>query len=755
MMTGLCEVDSTQDSETGEQVALKSVQATGQISGLMLEMTVRQHYCNTSNRNIETVYTLPLAWGAVLMGISAEINGRRQAGMVLEKNEAQHQYEEAITKGDMPVMLEQSSRGLYTINLGNLKSGEEAVIEYQYAQLLRFEQNRIRLSIPTTIAPRYGDAHKDGGLRPHESTDSSRLVEYPFDLSIRIDGEAAKGAIESPSHAITVAVTESGLVATLARNGYLDRDFVLTMDGVNSPSLASVVKDDDGYTALASFCPEIKAAPNMAINLKILVDCSGSMGGESITSAKLALHHVLSGLGANDHFSYSRFGSDILHDFPSMLSAQPSVIERASALVDVTDANLGGTEIEKALHSTFALKGGGEGADVLLITDGEVWDIEKVIKLAQKSGHRIFAIGVGSSPADSLLRQLAEDTGGACDLVGPFEDIEQAITRMFRRIRLQRVTDLRVDWGTEPCIWNTQPPKVLFDGETVHVFAGFSKQLVESPILSFIAHGHDQRIEITAPIPELFDTQTLCRIAGDNRLKTASEIDSVSLAMRYQLVTDKTNLFLVHQREGEDKATELPRLQKILQMQAARWGDGSDYLMCKSICIGTSRALSIVDQMPLGSAQARTPAFLRKDSSNLFSDQTSQQVAFSKSQIGVRPDEVISLINLNLTHPDDLYYVIRFLESMQLPGRVSDYRHEAASLGASSSEIWTVLLLWLAKHFGTEGNLSRQANRALNTLSKEMDVVLLNKLLQVLAGRLSVDMQDYWHEPLVPEVIHA
>ena len=493
----------------------------------------------------------------------------------------------------------------------------------------------------------------------------------------------------------------------------------------------------------------------MAINLKILVDCSGSMRGESITSAKLALHHVLSGLGANDHFSYSRFGSDILHDFPSMLSAQPSVIERASALVDVTDANLGGTEIEKALHSTFSLKGGGEGADVLLITDGEVWDIEKVIKLAQKSGHRIFAIGVGSSPADSLLRQLAEDTGGACDLVGPFEDIEQAITRMFRRIRLQRVTDLRVDWGTEPCIWKTEPPKVLFDGETVHVFAGFSKQLAESPILSFIAHGHDQRTEITAPIPELFDTQTLCRIAGNDRLKTASEIDSLNLAMRYQLVTDKTNLFLVHQREGEDKATDLPRLQKILQMQAARWGDGSDYLMCKSICIKTSRALSIVDQMPLGSAQARTPAFLRKDSSNLFSDQTSQQVAFSKAQVGIRPDEVISVINLNLTHPDDLYYVIRFLESMQFPGRVSDYRHEADSLGASSSEIWTVLLLWLAKHFGTEGNLSRQANRALNTLSKEMDVVLLNKLLQVLASKFSVDMQDYWNEPLVPEEINA
>jgi hypothetical protein len=36
-----------------------------------------------------------------------------------------------------------------------------------------------------------------------------------------------------------------------------------------------------------------------------------------------------------------------------------------------------------------------------------------------------------------------------------------------------------------------------------------------------------------------------------------------------------------------------------------------------------------------------------------------------------------------------------------------------------------------------------------------MDVALLNKLLQVLASKFSVDMQDCWHEPLVPEEINA
>jgi Ca-activated chloride channel family protein len=43
----------------------------------------------------------------------------------------------------------------------------------------------------------------------------------------------------------------------------------------------------------------------------------------------------------------------------------------------------------------------------------QVWDISATVESAKSSGHRIFAIGVGSTPVDPLLRQLAEQTGGA------------------------------------------------------------------------------------------------------------------------------------------------------------------------------------------------------------------------------------------------------------------------------------------------------------------------------------------------------
>lgn len=86
----------------------------------------------------------------------------------MEKKQATERYEEAISKGDSPIMVERSARGLYTANLGNLKPGEDAVIEIDYAQLLRFEQDQIRITVPTTVGPRYGDAHRTAGLAAHE-----------------------------------------------------------------------------------------------------------------------------------------------------------------------------------------------------------------------------------------------------------------------------------------------------------------------------------------------------------------------------------------------------------------------------------------------------------------------------------------------------------------------------------------------------------------------------------------------------------
>ena len=73
----------------GEEVAMKSVHVHGKLDGLLLRMKIRQTYTNESEDTLETVYTFPLAWGATLLNLAVELNGKRLNGTVIEKKSRQ------------------------------------------------------------------------------------------------------------------------------------------------------------------------------------------------------------------------------------------------------------------------------------------------------------------------------------------------------------------------------------------------------------------------------------------------------------------------------------------------------------------------------------------------------------------------------------------------------------------------------------------------------------------------------------------
>jgi hypothetical protein len=82
-----------------------------------------------------------------------------------------------------------------------------------------------------------------------------------------------------------------------------------------------------------------------------------------------------------------------------------------------------------------------------------------------------FAIGVGSAPAESLLKDLAEQTGGACELVTPSESISEAVLRMTQRIRSARTSSIAIHWEGGEVLWQSKLPKQVFSDETIHVHA--------------------------------------------------------------------------------------------------------------------------------------------------------------------------------------------------------------------------------------------------------------------------------------------
>jgi Ca-activated chloride channel family protein len=583
---------------------LEGIRVTGELYGLMLELSVEQWFHNPLGKNVEVVYTFPLPWGAVLLGVDVQLGDRHLVGAVVEKQQAEASYEEALSEGNAVLLLERNHDHSYCLNLGNLGAGEQCVITLRYAQTLQFEQHGLRLLIPTAIAPRYGRDVADGGLQPHQACVHDLLAEYPFDITLQLCGELAHARVASPSHPVSVAAHSRGadaiLTVSLARRGALDRDFVLSIDqliGDSSVVLARDCVEKDCVVALASFCPRIPTQAAPAIALKILVDCSGSMEGDSLEAAKRSLQAIVRQLGQSDRFSLSRFGSDVEHHSRGLWLATDVTRLSAQRWIDALQADLGGTEMEAALRSTFALSPT-TPADVLIVTDGEISAIDRVISSAKVSGHRVFAVGIGSSPAESHLRRLAEATLGACDFVAPGEAVEPAVLRMFARLRSPRLTDLALVWPADlQPRWVSSLSKAAFDGDTIKVFALLQHPQEAQPVCVGKVRLLGRR-SVTGDLEEVGSADfppaveqgdTLSRLAAFHRLQSAEAdwltgeaLEAAQLAVAYQLVTEKTSFLLVHQRDEEHKARSMPDLYKIKQMVPAGWSGFGSVMFSRS-----------------------------------------------------------------------------------------------------------------------------------------------------------------------------
>ncbi len=576
---------ATMETAHGD-VVLEEVGIDAAIDDLMAVVSVCQRYRNPGATHIEAVYTFPLPLEAVLLQFEMELGDRRMAGTVVAKPDAEERYEDAIAEGDAAVRLEQSQPGLYTANVGNLAPGETATVRFRYGLLLRWNGDTVRLMMPTTIAPRYGDPTAGGGLAPHQAPEFGFDAERSFRLQAAVRGVLQGARWASPSHAIAITPETARTVIEIARPAAMDRDVVLEARAAQAADTRALLARDGGdWVVLASFRPELTGLSEPAAhrNLKIVVDCSGSMNGDSIAQVRIAGERILDSLRPGDLFDIVAFGSHQRTLFGRETLASTASVARARRFVRGLDADMGGTEIEAGLRAAYRSAGEpGMARDLLLITDGEVWETDRAVAEARRSGHRIFTVGVGSSVAEPFVRALADATGGACELVAPREDMAERIHRHFQRILAPPARTARVVWPAPVQRTVPDPLPPPYPGDTMHLFGSFAERPCGPIALELaLADGRTitQRMEVgpepaAAAAVEWPSTarSDLARMAAAQRLPAIDdEAAATDLAVRYQLLSERTDYLVVHVRAEADKANDMPSLVKVPQMPAAGW----------------------------------------------------------------------------------------------------------------------------------------------------------------------------------------
>ncbi len=436
---------------------------------------------------------------------------------------AEAQYEEAISSGDLPVMLERSGKDLYTANIGNIQIGDEVVIEIDYAQILKAEDGAIRFSLPTTIAPRYGDASA-AGLKLHQQAEANPQAEHRLFLNLELSENLSQGTVYSPSHEIQLSRQGNQCALKLEGAAWLDRDFILVIDRLGDMNFAVAAHDPmrPGEATVLTGCVYRPAGVKKQhpVSIKVLVDCSGSMEGDSIEQAKDCLSWLFGQLNNTDQVSFTRFGSTVHHEQPELKPCSIIYRQLLKAATRRLNANMSGTEIDAALKEVISIESGESeetiNSVILLITDGEVWNIEQTIATVRASGQRIYAVGVGSAPSESLLKDMAEVTGGACEMVTPRENMQKAVERLLIQIRQTQAIEHEVACGAS-IVWQSKSAGHAASGSSLMSWTQINTQgspLDELNVVQTV-YPHGQ----PTPCPVIWDeTLDLSRIAAALRL---------------------------------------------------------------------------------------------------------------------------------------------------------------------------------------------------------------------------------------------
>lgn len=593
---------SLHDKTNDRLVPLQAVAVKGVVNGLSVSWQITQRFTNNEKKAIEAVFSFPLPAGATLGSLRILTGDRVITAVAEEREKAFEKYDEAISEGDGAFLLDQERPDLFVMSLGNLLPGQQVEVQLGMFQLLEAQADSARVSFPVVIVPRYFPAASAAEMSEWEriTPDYAARVPYGFSFNLKIMQNSALRTVESPSHPIRVELGHNEAEVHLAQTSVMpDKDIVVTFSLAEKikPSVTHCVFNGREHLLVELF-PEIEteepAAPKEVV---FVVDCSGSMQGDSIREAVNALQLCVRSLNEGDYFQIVCFGSSFRRLFkkPQVLNDQS--LEEASRLISGIGADMGGTEILPAMQ--VAVEGlQTEFASLVLFTDGEVGNEKEVIDFAvsSRSRCRVFSFGIGNGVSESLVRGVADRSGGAAEFVFPGERIEPKVLRQFKRLSSPILSEITADWsfgGLEiaPLSFNR-----LFSGEVIRFAAraDSGKSLPADLKVTLSAMCGAKKLVYTAEaprlsvssVPALWWAQKSIEMLDNGESKIASgsnqgrkkiknaDAGMIEISKEYGIICSKTSYIGIEERSKNEKNDGRVELRRIPVMVPA----GRDFM---------------------------------------------------------------------------------------------------------------------------------------------------------------------------------
>ena len=379
------------------KVPLKEVTVKAQLRGYLVGLNSTLKYSNDDSNPIEVLFRFPIEESFAVVGLEAEIGGRRIKAEVREKEEAKQMYDDALASGFTAALAEEKSGDIFSISLGNLPPQSEAKLHLKLAGELAIDADgAVRFSLPAVLKPRYTPTGSTDPLRPIGTGVGSNIargsVPAVFNFEMDVLDEASVSHITSPTHTLSTQ-TKSGYIHATIGNAApatigdttpqaLDKDLVVLVHP-NEPHSPKAIPELGDRTlsqkkfmgspaVMLNFFPKFETK-QAACEFVFVVDRSGSMNGSFIRSAGETLVLFLKSIPPGCSFNIIGFGSSYRTLFPSSVPYNQRNLDVAIQHAETLQADLGGTELLSPLKYVFSQPLlPGLPRQVFVLTDGSV-----------------------------------------------------------------------------------------------------------------------------------------------------------------------------------------------------------------------------------------------------------------------------------------------------------------------------------------------------------------------------------------------
>lgn len=213
----------------------------------------------------------------------------------------------------------------------------------------------------------------------------------------------------------------------------LDKDFVMIVNAEGQDIPVAFLESHPtipNQRALMASLVHKFSIPNSSPEIVFVVDRSGSMEGK-IPTVQSALRVFLKSLPVGVMFNICSFGSTYSFMWRRSKRYDGTSLKEALAYVDNIDADMGGTEMYEPIEATVNNRFKDMKLEVLLLTDGEIWDQQRLFSLVNKVSRenpiRFFSLAIGNAASHSLVEGFGRAGNGFAQVVLENEELNRKV----------------------------------------------------------------------------------------------------------------------------------------------------------------------------------------------------------------------------------------------------------------------------------------------------------------------------------------